>query len=92
MTVKRKRRANRVDSSPKNTTRPTPPYPYDKDTDTISLPPALKKDVLDTALAKGVPVAMKKVMEFTGAGLKVSKSYIDDLVERNRNSIFRKKV
>jgi hypothetical protein len=80
-----------MDSSPKNTTRPTPIYPYDKNTDTISLPPALEKDVMDIASSRGVPVAMKKVMELTGAGLKVSKDYIDNLLGRNKNSIFTKK-
>jgi hypothetical protein len=56
------------------------PYPYDKTTDTVSLPPEIEKDVLNIALAKGVPKAMQKVMELTGAGLKVSKDYVDSLL------------
>ncbi len=55
------------------------PYPYDKKTDTVSLPPEVEKDIVNTALAKGVPKAMQKVMELTGAGLKVSKDYVDNL-------------
>lgn len=82
--MKRERRENRINSSPNNTIRPTPLYPYDETADTISLPPALEKDILDIALAKGVPTAMKKVMDLTGAGLKVSKDYIDNLLEKNR--------
>ncbi len=75
--MKRKKRKNQ----PRSTVRPTPLYPYDKSTDTISLPPALEKEVLDTASTKGVPIAMRKVMDLTGAGLKVSKNYIDGLLE-----------
>jgi hypothetical protein len=81
--MKRKLRGNRVKSS-LNITRATPLYPYDKSTDTISLPPALEKDILNLASEKGVPIAMKKAMELTGAGLKVSKNYIDNLLEKNR--------
>ncbi len=81
--MKRKLRDNRAKSS-FEIARAAPLYPYDKSTDTISLPPALEKDILNLALAKGVPIAMKKVMELTGAGLKVSKNYIDNLLEKNR--------
>ena len=81
--MKSKRREHRMAPS-FNTVRPTPLYPYDKSTDTISLPPALEKDILNLAVTKGVPIAMKKVMDLTGAGLKVSKNYIDNLMGRNR--------
>jgi len=70
----------------RKTTQPSFPYPYDKTTGTISLPPEIEKDVLNTALARGVPMAMKKVMELTGAGLKVSKDYIDGLLESKRKN------
>lgn len=78
--MKRKKRKNRTISG-YNTVRPAPLYPYDKSTDTISLPPASEKEILHTASTKGTPVAMKKVMDLTGAGLKVSKDYIDGLLE-----------
>ena len=81
--MKRKLRDNRAKSS-LDITRAAPLYPYDKSTDTISLPPALEKDILNLALAKGVPIAMKEVMQLTGAGLKVSKDYIDNLLGRKR--------
>ena len=78
--MKCKKRKNQITSG-FNTVRPTPLYPYDKSTDTVSLPPALEKEILHTASTKGTPVAMKKVMDLTGAGLKVSKGYIDGLLE-----------
>jgi len=62
--------------------RPAPLYPYDERTDTISLPPEVEKEVKDIVLSKGVPSAVKRVMDLTGAGLKVSKDYIDRLCER----------
>lgn len=77
--MKRKKRKRQIGSG-LNVARPTPIYPYDKSTDTISLPPALKEEILHIASTKGVPVAMKKVMDLTGAGLKVSKGYIDGLL------------
>ena len=64
--------------------RPVPLHPYDKQTDTISLPLEIEKEVKDIALSQGVPLAMRKVMDLTGAGLKVSKDYIDNLLGRNR--------
>jgi hypothetical protein len=67
-----------------NIERPAPLYPYDKRTDTISLPPEIEEEVKNIALSKGVPLAMKKVMDLTGAGLRVSKDYIDNLLGRNR--------
>ena len=78
--MKCKKRKNQITSG-FNTVRPTPLYPYDKSTDTVSLPPALAEEILHTASTKGTPVAMKKVMDLTGAGLKVSKDYIDGLLE-----------
>ena len=62
-------------------------YPYDKTTDTVSLPPEIEKDILNIALAKGVPKAMQKVMELTGAGLKVSKDYVDSLLAPKRKNL-----
>jgi hypothetical protein len=70
--------------SPFKIDRPVPLYPYDKETDTISLPAEIEKEVKNIALSQGVPLAMKKVMDLTGAGLKVSKDYIDNLLGRNR--------
>jgi len=64
--------------------RPAPLFPYDKRTDTISLPAEIEKEVKNIALTKSVPLAMKRVMNLTGAGLKVSKNYIDNLLQRHR--------
>lgn len=80
--MKRKQK-HQTDSSFK-IERTVPLYPCDKQTDTISLPSEIEKEVKNIALTKGVPLAMKKVMDLTGAGLKVSKDYIDNLLGRNR--------
>ena len=45
--MKRKKRKNQP-SSGLNAVRSTPLYPYDKSTDTISLPPALEEEILHT--------------------------------------------
>ncbi len=80
--MKRKQK-NQTDSSFK-IERPVPLYPYNKQTDTISLPSEVEKEVKNIALTEGVPSAMKRVMALTGAGLKVSKDYIDNLLQRYR--------
>jgi ribosomal protein L7/L12 len=56
-----------------------PPYPYDKRTDTIKLPSNIESEVRALLKSQGKPGAMKRVMELTGAGLKVSKDYVDSL-------------
>jgi hypothetical protein len=68
----------KTSQSPSNT-KSAFPYPYDKTTDTVSLPSDVEKEVVNIRLASGVPKAMQKVMELTGAGLKVSKDYVDNL-------------
>ena len=80
--MKRKKKKDQT-TSEFSIARPTPLYPYDKSTNTISLPPELEKEILHTALTKGVPRAMRKVMDLTGAGLKVSKDYIDSRLEQS---------
>jgi len=74
---------HQTDSST-STEKPALLYPYDKRTDIISLPAEIENEVKNMALTKGVPLAMKKVMGLTGAGLKVSKDYIDNLIGRNK--------
>ena len=49
----------------------TPLYPYDKETKTITLPKDIKKEIYHLLKAE------KKVANLTGAGLKVSKDYVD---------------
>ncbi len=60
-----------------------PPYPYDKRTNTISLPVEVEKEVRHIALTEGLPQAVKRVAYLTGARLGVSKRYVDSLLARN---------
>ena len=59
-----------------------PPYPYDPVTGTILLPDPIKEE-LRRLIARGDKIgAMKRVLELTGAGLKISKDYVDGLARR----------
>jgi len=57
-----------------------PPYPYDKRTNTLQLPAAVSHEIFHLAQDAGKPEAMKRVMELTGAGLRVAKDYVDALL------------
>lgn len=57
-----------------------PPHPYDKRTNTISLPLEVEKEVRHIALTQGGPQAVKRVAYLTGARLGVSKGYVDSLL------------
>ena len=62
-----------------NQNNPHPPFPYDKTTNTISLPGHLEQELrLLRALGQKVE-AVKRVTQLTGAGLRVSKDYVDHL-------------
>jgi hypothetical protein len=59
----------------------TPHYPYDPRTNKIRLPPDIA-DELRVLVQTGKKVeAVKRVTELTGAGLRVSKDFVDGLVE-----------
>ncbi len=60
-----------------------PLHPYDKHTNTISLPVEVEKEVRRIALTEGLPQAVKKVAYLTGARLGLSKGYVDSLLGRN---------
>ena len=55
----------------------TPLYPYDKKTKTITLPKDIKKEIYYLLKAGKKVDAVKRVANLTGAGLKVSKDYVD---------------
>ncbi len=58
---------------------PNPPHPYDNERDSISLPKDIE-DELRVLVVKGRKVeAVKRVAQLTGAGLRISKDYVDDL-------------
>jgi len=56
-----------------------PLYPYNKKTNTILLPDEIVADLKFLILAGNKIEALKRVAEMTGAGLRVSKDYVDGL-------------
>jgi hypothetical protein len=62
-------------------TRPKikPRYPYDCKTGVIRLPEEIIAELKFLLLAGNKPAAVKKVAELTGAGLRISKDYVDGL-------------
>jgi ribosomal protein L7/L12 len=47
----------------------------------ISLPPEVKQEIQHLVTQGRKPEALKKVANLTGASLRISKDYIDDLAE-----------
>lgn len=61
---------------------PHPPYPYDRETKTIDLPKEVEEELL-ALLRDGSKVeAVKRVTKLTGAGLRISKDYVDEMQSR----------
>ena len=58
----------------------TPLYPYDQKTNTIHLPQNIEKELRLLVLMGNKVKAVKRVTELTGAGLRVSKDYVDNLM------------
>lgn len=56
-----------------------PFFPFDKKTNTIHLPDDIVTDLKFLILAGNKVEALKRVAELTGAGLRVSKDYVDGL-------------
>jgi ribosomal protein L7/L12 len=56
-----------------------PVFPYDKKTGAIQLPDDIVAELKFLLLAGNKPAAVKRVAELTGAGLRVSKDYVDGL-------------
>jgi len=59
-----------------------PLYPYDAKTDTIHLPRAIEEEIRQLILAGKKIEAVQRVTELTGAGLRVSKDYVDNLAKQ----------
>ena len=56
-----------------------PPYPYDEQKELIQLPKTVQQE-LKTLVTSGKKVqAIKRVVDLTGAGLRVAKDYVDTL-------------
>ena len=58
-----------------------PLYPYEKKTNKIQLPDEIVADLKFLILAGNKVEALKRVAELTGAGLRVSKDYVDELAK-----------
>jgi ribosomal protein L7/L12 len=56
-----------------------PLYPFDKKTGKIELPEDVIADLKFFLPVGNKPAAVKRVAELTGAGLRMSKDYVDDL-------------
>ena len=67
-------------------TRPkvTPSYPYDESTNKIELPSKVEKELLRLLSTGNKAEAVKRVTRLTGAGLRVSKDYVDTLARTER--------
>jgi len=57
----------------------TPRYPYDKKTDTIILPSAVRRELRQLVAAGDKVEAVRRVTRLTGAGLRTAKDYVDGL-------------
>lgn len=60
--------------------RVEPTYPYDRKTRKIILPKNIENEIYQMAIKADKPKAVKKVTELTGAGLRISKDYVDNLL------------
>ena len=56
-----------------------PLYPFDKKTGKIELPEEVIAELKFFLLVGNKPAAVKRVAELTGAGLRLSKDFVDDL-------------
>ena len=64
-----------------------PLYPYDKQTNTITLPPEVEKTLRNLVLTGNKIEAVKRVTELTGAGLRLSKDYVDGMEPCNKRKV-----
>ena len=63
----------------KNRKQITPLYPVNKKTGKIELPEDVIADLKFFVLVGNKPAAVKRVAELTGAGLRLSKDFVDSL-------------
>ncbi len=59
-----------------------PAYPYNQKTNEIHLPDEIVTDLKFLLLAGNKVVAVQRVAELTGAGLRTSKDYVDALLKQ----------
>lgn len=58
-----------------------PTFPYDQTTNTIRLPRHVEQELRQLVLVGNKVEAVKRVAYLTGAGLRVSKDYVDRLTK-----------
>ena len=58
------------------------PYPYDQKQNIIKLPKNIEAELRELVIHGEKVKAVKRVTELTGAGLRVSKEYVDGLVRK----------
>jgi ribosomal protein L7/L12 len=56
-----------------------PPYPPNKGTEKITLPPQVEQELRQLVQSGKKIEAVQRVVHLTGAGLKISKDYVDSL-------------
>jgi len=59
-----------------------PRFPYDAQTDVIRLPHDIKEELRRLVLTGKKVEAVKRITALTGAGLRVSKDYVDSLANQ----------
>jgi ribosomal protein L7/L12 len=61
-----------------------PPYPYDKRTEKITLPPEIEQEIHQLVQSGRKVEAVQRVLHLTGAGLRISKDYVDVFERKNK--------
>jgi ribosomal protein L7/L12 len=59
---------------------PAPPYPYDEKQSLIRIPEEIEQQLRKLVQSGQKVEAVKQVTQLTGAGLRVSKDYVDSLI------------
>ena len=73
---------SQIEETSERTRKPVVPlYPYDKESHSISLPAELNEELRQWLLQGQKPKAVKQVTEWTGAGLRMAKDYVDGLID-----------
>jgi hypothetical protein len=62
-----------------------PPYPYDKRTEKITLPPEIEQEIRQLVQSGRKVEAVQRVLRLTGASLRISKDYADTFERKNRH-------
>ncbi len=62
-----------------------PPYPYDKRTEKITLPPEIEQEIRQLVQSGKKIEAVQRVLRLTGAGLRISKDYVDVFERTNKH-------